>query len=144
MDIMTDYKDNVLTITDAEVAADWRLGLLRAVGVAGRYRFTMTEAVGRWGAKLPGSMGEHLDGGYSDINDDNGFQKRLAPCAVAEIYNVQEESGSRYDFDSFGGTDTEVTLIKANVTCACGHIDRKAASFEIPIGDFIMEVMREA
>lgn len=126
---MKDYKDNVLAITDAQVAADWRLGLLRALGKVARGAVP-SDSKGSYGVTVPGTNREHVMGNFSTING----------CPLVEIYDVREEKGEHYNFDSFGGSTDDVMILSAKATCACGHIVKHPVAMDIDPGELIYRV----
>jgi hypothetical protein len=117
---MTDFKDNVLAITAEQIAADWRLGLLRALGkVALGAR--PSDSTGSFGVTIAGSNREHVMGNWANI----------PACPLVEIYDIREEQGEEYNFSTFGGTTSDVMILSANATCACGRIVKHPVSYQI-------------
>lgn len=147
MENIKDYKGNVLAITDSEVKADWRMGFLRAIAKASLNNYPslrINERTERFGGNIEGGMNEHLEGARRPVvNEDNittGYN-REAPCPIVEIYNVTESSSTHYEFSTYGDDGgSPVTLITAEVSCACGKIVRQDASVEIRAGEFISAV----
>lgn len=133
MDILKDYKANILEISDTDISANWRLGLLRACGIVAASSMKIDEATGRFGAHLVGSMNEHLFG--PDFSYDKGV------CTIEGVYDLTEDAGTHYNFSTFGGTESDVMLLKGKVSCACGEIVRAAATYEVSLGEFISLVM---
>lgn len=126
---MKDYKGDALTITDEQVSADWRLGLLRALGKVATEALP-TDSIGSYGGAVQGSNREHVTGG-------NGHRF----CPLVEIYDVEEQRGERYNFDSFsGGNKDDVMVLKANASCACGRLVKHPVSMEIDPGQLISRV----
>lgn len=125
---MKDYKGDALTITDEQVSADWSMGLLRALGKVAKDALPADTSYSYGGAER-GSNREHVSGG--------GGQRF---CPLVEIYDVREERGERYNFDSFGGTSEDVMLLKANATCACGRLVKHPVVLEIDPGQLISRV----
>lgn len=125
---MKNYEGDALTITDEQVAADWSMGLLRALGKVATDALP-ADSTGSYGGPLPGSNREHVTGG-----NINRF------CPLVEIYDVQESRGERYNFDSMGGSRDDVMVLKANATCACGRIVKHPVSMEIEPGQLIARV----
>jgi hypothetical protein len=127
---MKDYKDNVLAITNEQVASDWRLGLLRALGkVAQGAR--PSDSTGSWGVTVAGSNREHVMGNWGNV----------PPCPLVEIYDVREEKGEEYIHDSFnGGSTKDIMILSANATCACGRIVKHPVAMDIEPGELIYRV----
>lgn len=148
MDIVKNYPDNLLAITDEQVIADWRLGFGRAVAkavVEGYPSLRFEEPSERFGGSIPGGMNDHIEGALTIVKDADGItveRKRVPACPIVAVYNITESSGKRYDFDSYGGSGdgTPVTVISALASCACGKIIKKPASTEIPAGEFMAAV----
>lgn len=147
MDNIKDYPGNVLAITDEQVAKDWRLGFGRAVAMAvmdGYPALKINEPMGAFGAVMPNSMNEHLEGARRPILDEDGITtgyNREPACPIVEIYNLEESSSTHYEFSTYGDDGgSPVTLISARVSCACGKIVKQDASAEIRAGEFIAAV----
>lgn len=148
MENIKDYKGNVLAITDAEVATDWRMGFLRAIAKVALNSYPAIRinepAASRFGGNIEGGMNEHIEGARRPILDEDNITTgytRDDPCPIVEIYNLVEDSSTHYEFNSFGDDGgSPVTLITAEVSCACGKIVRKDASLEIRAGNFISAV----
>lgn len=124
-----DFKDNVLAITDEQVAADWRLGLLRALGKVARGA-RPSDSTGSFGVTISGSNREHVMGNFSSIPG----------CPLVEIYDVREDRGEDYNFSTFGGSTSEVIVLSANATCECGRIVKHPVSMDITPGELIYMV----
>lgn len=125
----TDYKENVLAITDEQVAADWRLGLLRALGKVARGA-RPTDSMGSYGTTIAGSNREHVMGNFASV----------PPCPLVEIYDIGEEKGENYNFSTFGGSTDDVMILSANATCACGRIVKHPVVMDIDPGELIYKV----
>jgi hypothetical protein len=128
---MTDFKENVLAITDEQVAADWRLGLLRALGKVARYA-RPNDSMGSYGVTVPGSNREHVMGNFGGT---------IPSCTLVEIYDIREEKGEDYNFSTFGGSTNDVIILSANATCACGRIVKHPVSMNIDPGELIYEAL---
>lgn len=127
---MNDFKGNVLAITDEQIAADWRLGLLRALGKVARGAVP-SDSKGSYGVTVPGTNREHVMGNFSTING----------CPLVEIYDVREEKGEEYIHDSYsGGSTKDVMLLSAKATCACGRIVKHPVAMDIDPGELIYRV----
>lgn len=126
---MTDFKGNVLAITDEQIAADWRLGLLRALGKVARGA-RPSDSTGSFGVTVAGSNREHVMGNWSNIPH----------CPLVEIYDIREERGEEYNFSTFGGSTTDVMILSANATCECGRIVKHPVAMEIMPGELIYMV----
>lgn len=126
---MDDFTENVLAITDKQIASDWRLGLLRALGkVALGAR--PADSTGSYGVTIAGSNREHIMGNFANI----------PACPLVEIYDVREEKGEEYNFSTFGGSTNDVMILSANATCACGRIVKHPVSMDIDPGELIYKV----
>lgn len=127
---MKDFKGNVLAITNEQVAADWRLGLLRALGkVALGAR--PSDSTGSYGVTVAGSNREHVMGNWGNVPH----------CPLVEIYDVREEKGEEYIHDSYsGGSTRDVMILSANATCACGRIVKHPVAMDIDPGELIYRV----
>lgn len=128
---MTDYTENVLAITDEQIAADWRLGLLRALGKVARGA-RPSDSTGSFGLTVSGSNREHVMGNFGSIPG----------CPLVEIYDVREDRGEEYNFSTFGGSTTDVIILSANATCECGKIVKHPVAMDITPGELIYMVMR--
>lgn len=127
---MRDYKENVLSITDEEVAADWRMGLLRATGKVVSGRALPNDSTGSYGMTVPGSNRAHVSGGHGEQF-----------CPLVKIYDIEEQKGERYNFDTFGDSSNDVVTISALGTCKCGKVDRARVSVDLDPGELIYSVM---
>jgi hypothetical protein len=124
---MKDFKGNVLEITNEQVAADWRLGLLRALGKVAKGA-RPSDSVGSYGVTVPGSNREHVMGNFASIPG----------CPLVEIYDIREEKGENYIHDSYsGGSTNDVMILSAKATCACGRIVKHPVAMEIDPGELI-------
>lgn len=128
---MKDYSGNALDITDEQVAADWRLGLLRSVARVMQYSIVPEDSTGRFGIVVPGSNREHVRG---PMHTNRG-------CAIVEIYDVKEEGGEEYNFSTFGGDTRNVLVLKGKATCACGKLIAYPMSMQIAPDELIYTVM---
>lgn len=126
---MTDFKENVLAITDEQVAADWRLGLLRALGKVARGA-RPTDSMGSFGTTIAGSNREHVMGNFASV----------PACPLVEIYDISEDKGEEYNFSTFGGSTNDVMILSANATCACGRLVKHPVSMDIDPGELIYMV----
>lgn len=126
---MADFKENVLAITDKQIASDWRLGLLRALGKIARGA-RPSDSTGSFGVTIAGSNREHVMGNWGNVPH----------CPLVEIYDVREERGEEYNFSTFGGTTSDVIILSANATCACGRIVKHPVAMEISPGELIYMV----
>lgn len=127
---MRDYTDNVLAITDEQVAGDWRLGLLRAAGKVMTAARPTDSTHGRFGMTVPGSARAHME-----------WQFGTKGCTLTEIYNIQEHKGERYNFSTFGGSTDDVITMTALGTCACGTVERADVTLDMDPGELIYSVM---
>ena len=128
---MNDYTGDVLQITDEEVAANWRLGLTRAAGKLIAGRAAPADSTGSFGIAIAGSNREHIQGNLGvEVN-----------CSLVEVYDVKEEGGEEYNFDSFGGSSTDVMTLTANATCACGRIVRHPVQMNMTVSEIIYGLM---
>lgn len=127
---MKDYTGNVLAITDEQVASDWRLGLLRALGKVAKGA-RPSDSTGSYGVTVAGSNREHVMGNWGNVPH----------CPLVEIYDIREEKGENYNFDSFGGTTDDVMILSAKATCACGRIVKHPVAMDIDPGELIYRVM---
>lgn len=132
IEYLQDYKEDALKITDEQVAADWRMGLVRAVAKVVAGSAAPTDSMGSYGITIPGSNRDHVQGSL-------GNNTR---CQLVAIYELREEGGERYEFDSFGGKDYNVLYIYALADCKCGRLQRHPVQMDINPGDLIGEVMR--
>jgi hypothetical protein len=122
------YEGDALAITDEQVAADWRMGLLRSLAKV------LTEALPRdsetrYGGSVKGSNREHVTGTMG-----------MKFCPLVEIYEVREDKGHQYLFSTFGGSTDEVTILKAKASCKCGRLVKHPVELEVPIGSLISQV----
>lgn len=122
------FKDNALAITDEQVAADWQLGLLRALGDVLTHALP-SDSTNSYGGAEKGSSREHVTGG-------NG----VPFCPLVEIYDIREEKGQRRPEDTMGGRVDDVTLLKANASCKCGQLQKHPVSLNIDPGALISTV----
>lgn len=122
------YEGNSLDITDEQVAADWRMGLLRSIAKVMRQSAYPTSGIGSYGATIPGSDREHVMGNFSSI----------AGCPLVEIYSAKEERGEEYIYDSFsGGYTVDIAVLSALATCKCGRIIAQEVSMNVSTGELI-------
>lgn len=127
---MRDYKEDVLAITDEQVAADWRLGLLRAAGKVVAGRALPRDSTGSYGITIAGSNRAHVSGGYGEQF-----------CPLVKIYDVEEQSDEISNFDSLDDSTSAVIIMSALGTCKCGKVDRAPVSFSLDPGELIYSVM---
>ena len=132
IEYLKDYEGNALEITDEQVATDWRLGLIRSLAKVVAGQAAPTDSTGPYGSTIPGSNRDHVQGSF-------GNNTR---CELVAIYNLREEGGERYEFDSFGGKDYNVLYIYALADCKCGRLQKYPVQMDISPGDLIGEVMR--
>lgn len=124
-----DFKGNVLAITDEQVATDWRMGLLRALGKVARGAYP-SDNTGSFGMTVSGSNREHVMGNFASIPG----------CPLVEIYDVREDRGEDYNFSTFGGSTSDVIVLSAKATCKCGRVVKHPVSMDITPGELIYMV----
>lgn len=129
-----DYKDDVLAITDEQIAGDWRLGLLRAMGRVVAGSALPADSASRWGVSTPGSNRAHLE--Y------RGFGSTEDQCSIVEVRDIKEDSCDEWEHNSFdvGDNKRTNTELRALATCACGRLVNYPVSMTIPVGEFIYAV----
>lgn len=123
------YKENALAITDEQVSANWRLGLLRAIAKVVVSHGLPKDSQERWGGATRGSNREHIKGRIG-----------LRSCQLVEIYDITEDSGKKYYGDTYEEEGMPITKINAKATCVCGHLVKHPVEAMIPAGRFIVEV----
>ena len=115
---LIDATIDTLTITDAEIAADWKLGMARALGkilaVSGN---TINDP----------DMRAHLKVG------------RVDRCAIATVRNITETAHQEYEHETFQSYTTDLTRISGMATCECGLLNGRI-SYDIYVGDLIGRV----
>lgn len=130
-----DTKRNFLEVTDAEVAADWKLGMARSAAKLLVVRGDIMEGIkrGDWGifrGFVLDSMAEHL---YiaSDL--------RTPRCELVSVKNIEEVGTERYEHDSFGpGSTYNESAIQGTIACRCGKSAR--FSYSISVGELIYTI----
>lgn len=130
-----DYKGNVLAITDEQVNANWRLGLLRSIGNVVSVSALPSDSTGSWGAPVSGSNRDHLS--YQ------GFGSYGTRCSIVEVYDIKEDSYEEWEHNSFaegGGNSRTLTGLNALATCACGRLVKHPVAMSIPVGELIYAV----
>jgi hypothetical protein len=130
---------NDLAITDAEVAADWSLGLKRSL------------AQKLAGGGKPDNMNFSTGEGYDMYNRIHGgrlfgstaVEEVKIPCGIAWIDSVVDDNYTDYGYDSFGpGTETNKSFIYGHAICNCGKFDgRLTMGFEL--SDLIYSLAHE-
>lgn len=130
MENIDDYTGNVLDITDEEIAENWELGLLRAMGRVVSVRGKVEGGTGAWGITTPGSDRAHVENNYST---------NVAGCPLVEIHDVKEDRLEHYPY----GSDERVqdNLILAKGTCKCGHVKNATVYAELPAGGMLREII---
>lgn len=116
---------NVLDITNAEVAADWTLGMARSMGLV---------------LLKSGTVGT-----ASLMFGKNAETKHLEACGadsiVAMIHDFEEEA--IYDsFDSYRTTTNEA--LRGKVTCKCGEVEGADIAYVTNAGDLIYSLTDHA
>lgn len=127
---MRDYTGDVLSITDEQVAADWRMGMTRAAGRAIRYGIAPSDSTGSFGITIAGSNREHIRGGGGVRN-----------CKVVEIFNIKEEGGEEHHFSTYGGSTSNVLTLSCLASCDCGRLVKHPMSMNVSPDEFIYMVM---
>lgn len=125
-----DFKGNALAITDAEVAADWRMGVLRATAKVIQKSALPKDSMGSYGSTIPGSNRAHIMGGGG-----NKF------CPLVEVYDVDEDRDVERDYDTIPGPQQTVIVLSGKATCACGQIVKHPVSMTITPGNLIQSVV---
>jgi hypothetical protein len=125
-----DSTRDTLTITDEEVASNWKFGMVRSIG-----RF-LAES-GRpdpSNAFTPGSQKAyyHVSGGIWEGN-------RISACPIISVSNLAEEDGSYTDYDTFGSSRNGAYLLKGNGTCTCGFFTGNI-SYSVSLGELIYTI----
>ena len=131
---MKDYEGDALAISDEQVAADWRMGVLRGVArvmkdgaepLAGRARFGVVE-----GSPLAHLSPQGLFGSFGE------------GCKIAELYDLEEAGGKEYIFGTGGGSEYDTIRLSAKANCACGKLVKEPVEMNVPPGDLIASVLR--
>lgn len=106
------FTGNALAITDAQIAADWRLGIVR--GMARTVRNTGHAAEDRRDFTISEGSKKtaHVQGAYG----------KPALCAIVEVFGVDEGQETEYVRDSSGDYPENNTVIHGKVTCKCGQL----------------------
>lgn len=109
-----EYEGNALAITDAQVAADWRLGIVRAIACKIRNSGIATNDTNDFTVTAGSAITAHIHG------------NRMNPgkCAIVEVYevdDVQETEWVRNYDDSYPESNT---VLRGKVTCACGQVEK--------------------
>lgn len=125
-----DFKGDALAITDAEVAADWRMGVLRATAKVIQKSALPKDRTASYGVTVPGSNRAHVMGG--------GGTKF---CPLVEVFDVDEDRDVERDYDTFPGPERTVVVLSAKATCACGQIVKHPVSMTITPGNLIQYVV---
>jgi hypothetical protein len=131
IEYLKDYKEDALKITDAQIAADWHLGLVRAVGKVVAGGAYPQDSMGSYGSTIAGSNREHVMGNWGNI----------PRCPLVEIYEPSEEGGEEYHFSSFGGSTSNVIVLRAKATCQCGRLVKHPVSMNVAPDELIYNVM---
>lgn len=122
------FTGNTLAISDKQVASEWRLGLLRALGKVAT-RALPVDTTGRHGSAVEGSAREHVSGNIG-----------VPFCRLVEIYDIREEHGNRFLYSTFGENHDDVIRLTAKATCKCGRLIKYPVSLDITPGTLISEV----
>lgn len=121
-----DPKVNAYAFTDADVAADWRNGLLRAAARTlverGSAHGTRHGSWGSFAGFEAGSLAEHL---YSAPENKGMFGSPTTSghgtCAIVSVTDLREDSDERYEHNSFGdGRTYNDSTLSGTVTCEHG------------------------
>lgn len=132
---MKEYEGDALAITDAEVTANWRMGVLRGVARVLKIGGLPLGGTDRWGKVQEGTNRAHLTpAGLPFGGAGEG-------CSISELYELEEESDKEYVFSTNGGSEYDVTVISGKATCACGRLVKEPVRMNITPGDLIAEVM---
>jgi hypothetical protein len=127
---------NILTLTDADVIADWRNGLLRntalVVTTQGHAEGIRLGTFGSFAGYVDGSLAEHFYKGMRNPQYIRGTGK----CELASVTDLVEDTDERWEFDSFGPGNTYTDdMVSAQVTCEHGVTGRMV--FTTSIGELI-------
>lgn len=130
-------KANVIAYTDAEVAADWRLGMLRSTGQMIIESGTAEGILrGRWGSLTgfkEGSLASHL---YPDAT--HSHQQGMGVCKAVSVTNLVEDTEERWEHGTFGSSSTTEAVVTGIVTCEHGLIG--TMKYETSMGRLIYTI----
>ena len=131
-----DRKANVMAFTDADVATDWRNGLLKNAAELliqqGRAEGTIT---GPWGS-IMGYKEDSLAKHFYEGKNDSAYTAGTGGCAIVSVTDLEEINTEQYEHDSFGPGQVRVDSgIQGVVTCEHGVTGR--ITFTTSIGDLI-------
>lgn len=124
---MTEYKGNALAITDAQIAADWRLGILRG---AARMLKNGRPANDKGGMPETGSDTEHVRGSF----------RNPATCEIVELCEVEETTEQNMVWDSQGDYPETDGLLYGKATCACGRLVQQNFKLTVYPGELLKRV----
>lgn len=132
---------NVLALTDEEIAADWRNGMLRSIaGTITKSGIAEGIQTGTWGNIVgctEGSLAEHLYG----TSEKMSYFFGMGDCEAISVTNLYEDTFERYEHNSFGpGITRNETLLGATVTCK--HQISGEMTFASSMGEMIYAITR--
>lgn len=138
---------NAYALSDEEVAADWRNGMVRAAArklvEAGKAE---GEILGSWGAHVgfrAGTLAEHFDAAMSKSEPKRPGDRYFAghgSCAITSVTNLREDSDERYESNSFGdGRSYTDSVLDGTVTCVHGVTGQM--TFAASLGELISAIV---
>jgi hypothetical protein len=117
-----DYNENVLSITDAEVAADWRKGMIRATAqIIIEEGYPEGATPGSWDSYKgyrEGSLGEHI--AATRKVEPRYYERGHGSCVITSAANLTEDLNTFEEFNTFGGNTHAEVIFTADVTCNHG------------------------
>lgn len=135
-----DRTADVMSITDADIAADWRKGMLRSVAdlITTRGQAEGVQS-GGWGAISfkEGELAHHFHG--SAKAHTYTAPLGTGACKIVKVTDLTEDSDTQYHHDTFGsGEGYRVTILSAKVTCE--HSVTGRMSLTESVGELIYAV----
>lgn len=132
-----DKDTNALTITDAEVAENWRYGMVRSaarlLASSGSVEGVFTAGYGPFQVRA-GSDAEHLYGDTSEWKSK--FSVPRHKCKIVEVYEIKDATSIRYVQDSFGPGDT-YNDAGFTAVIVCEHGQRMDAEYMDSMSDLL-------
>jgi len=127
--MFVDKTVDALAITDAEIASDWKLGMVRSMGRLLAKRGDLDKGNISYYSSIPTA-----DSAYVHVR---GAAQARELCTITAVRNVVEDSMEFEDGGTFGSTTRHRTLLTGEADCACGKLVGAHISYEVYIGDLI-------
>ena len=125
-----DSTRNTLTITDEEIASNWKFGMVRSIG-------RLLAEVGRPGYGAYITSDERKS--YFHIAGSSRDNVPIPACPIISVSDLAEEDGSYTEYSTFGSSNVGEYLLKGTGTCTCGFF-AGGISYSISLGELLYTI----